>query len=229
MDVEIDFYYELYRDYPYAEQVSEIKEYISQHSPNAKSLLDIACGTGDHLKLLEQDFECVGIDISQTQIDRCRSKLKSEVFLQDMTNFSFDRKFDVIMVLFGGIAFCKTHEKYAETIKNIRNHLNEGGIVLIEPFLFSEQFECGSIRDTTISRSIEGEEIEIESTITREGDLCVLNKNYTVKGVKHSGRIELLLMTVDQYKKPFAENGFRSKIIPFVHGHYRHLYVLTLD
>lgn len=229
MAVEIQFYDKLYEDVPYEEQALEIQEFINKYSPNAKSLLDIACGTGQHLEVWEKTYDCVGIDASQMQIDRCRDRIESPVHLCEMHDFDLGRKFDAIVVMFGSVALAGDYEKYKETIANIKKHLNPDGVVLIEAFLFSEQFDCGSIRNTTKIRTVEGEDIEVRSTISREGDECVLDKEYLVRDEHHTDQIRLLLMTLEQYKEPFREQGFRSEINRLETGHYGHLYALKLD
>ncbi len=112
----------------------------------SKTLLDVGCGTGEHLRYLSQSFQCKGIDISKEMIKTARAKVPDAEFeIADMTNFSLVEKFDVITCLFSSIGYVQTFKNLVRTLKNFHNHLNNEGLTLVEPWVFKKDFQKGTI------------------------------------------------------------------------------------
>lgn len=68
-----------------------------------KLILDVACGTGDQLRLLsENNFPAVGVDRSAAMLMACRkNNPSSDCLLQDATAMAFqDNTFDLAMISF---------------------------------------------------------------------------------------------------------------------------------
>jgi len=100
----------------------------------SKTLLDVGCGTGEHLKYLSQSFQCKGIDLSTEMIKTARAKVADAEFeTADMIDFNLDEKFDVIMCLFSSIGYVQTFKNLVRTLTNFLNHLNNEGLTLIVP------------------------------------------------------------------------------------------------
>src|SRR5690348_407858 len=78
-----------------------LKNLLAQYAP-AKSpstmILDVGCGTGANLKLLESYGEAIGIDISEQAIGFCRARgiPRSRTFLASVLNLPFSNsQFDL--------------------------------------------------------------------------------------------------------------------------------------
>ncbi len=111
----------------------------------SKTLLDVGCGTGEHLKYLSQSFQCMGIDISEEMIKIAKVKVPDAKFeIADMINFSLVEKFDVITCLFSSIGYTRTFRNLARALKNFLKHLNNGGLALVEPWIFKKDFQKGT-------------------------------------------------------------------------------------
>ena len=68
-----------------------------------KNVLDVACGTGDQLRLLTQkNIDAVGVDMSEAMLKICRkSNPSSDCLLQDATDMAFQRgRFSLAMISF---------------------------------------------------------------------------------------------------------------------------------
>src|SRR3954470_16047880 len=89
----------------YAEEAEKLKEIAFSRSPNAKTWLDVACGTGTHIEYLKTDFKCTGVDLSEDLLKLAREKHADVEFLAgDMRTFDLGRQFDVVSCLFGATA-----------------------------------------------------------------------------------------------------------------------------
>ncbi len=109
-------------------------------------MLDVACGTGNHIQYLKRYFNITGVDLDKDMLGVARKKFTDIKFvLGDMRTFKLYKQFDVIICLFSAIGHLKTHANLAKTIKNFDKHLKPGGIMIIEPFVSEEQFREGNL------------------------------------------------------------------------------------
>jgi len=66
-------------------------------------VLDVACGTGDQLRLLtENQIKAVGVDLSEAMLRACRkTNPASDCLLQDASAMAFQNaRFDLVMISF---------------------------------------------------------------------------------------------------------------------------------
>ena len=71
------YYDRVYSFKDYLDEAVRIQNLIIKYSePGGNTLLDIACGTGLHLKHLKDDFSCTGIDISTAILKIARKNAK---------------------------------------------------------------------------------------------------------------------------------------------------------
>ncbi|MFT4311830.1 MAG: class I SAM-dependent DNA methyltransferase [Candidatus Woesearchaeota archaeon] len=120
----------------YKLEVRKIRAIASKHgNHDNKTLLDIGCGTGTHLMLLENYYNCIGIDPFEEMLEHARKKTKKTTFIQaDMRTLRLNKTFDVIISLYSAISYSGTYPVFREVMENIYNHLNPGGVVIIDPF-----------------------------------------------------------------------------------------------
>ena len=98
---------------------------------NGNKLLDVACGTGSHIKFLKEYFEVVGLDKSKQMLEIARKKNpKINFILGEMQNFNLHKRFDVVLCYFNSILYNTTKEELSKTLTNFWKHLNEGGVLI---------------------------------------------------------------------------------------------------
>ncbi|MBZ4683423.1 MAG: hypothetical protein PWP46_96 [Fusobacteriaceae bacterium] len=107
---------------------------LNNFSDNVKKVLDIGCGTGElSIRLKRLGFSVVGIDISKGMLDKAKEKDRNIKFIQgDMKNFKLKEKFDAAIMIFDTINHLLDEKELKKTIKNVYNHLNEGGIFIFD-------------------------------------------------------------------------------------------------
>jgi demethylmenaquinone methyltransferase/2-methoxy-6-polyprenyl-1,4-benzoquinol methylase len=103
-----------------------------QITPKVHRILDLACGSGDVAKLLEEKYSTLkifGLDFSINMLKIARKKLKrTKLILADIYNAPFkNRVFDRIIVAFG---FRNFPDK-GKALRELYNLLNENGILCI--------------------------------------------------------------------------------------------------
>ncbi|MGD8546138.1 MAG: class I SAM-dependent methyltransferase [Candidatus Bathyarchaeota archaeon] len=194
-----------------AKKVAElIREYEKKKS---KTLLDVGCGTGEHLKYLSSDFQCTGIDINSRMIKAAKKKVPHVDFkVADMVDFNLEKKFDVIVSLFSSIGYVKTFQNLVKTLRNFHRHLNNEGLVMIEPWVFVKDFKEGS----TYLDTYEDEEVKFvrmsRSELTESRWLVfmhyLIGKN---KEIKYYEEIhEMLSADYHNYIEGFKQAGFKN-------------------
>lgn len=115
------------------ETAGYVRHLIAQHKPEAKTLLDLACGTGAVLQTLARSYEVAGLDVSPRMLSMARKKLpRVRFFQQDMITFNLGRKFDSIICVFDSINHVLRFADWKRVFRRAAAHLNEKGIFLFD-------------------------------------------------------------------------------------------------
>ncbi len=130
-------YYDLlYADKDYAAETDYIAGLIRQHCPNAKSILDLGCGTGKHAELLAQrGFRVHGVDQSEAMIARARARVQSgdvSFSVGDVTAFQSADLYDVVVSLFHVVSYQTSNESLKAMFDVASAHLSAGGVFLFD-------------------------------------------------------------------------------------------------
>jgi SAM-dependent methyltransferase len=121
----------------YAGECARIVELVHARTPDARTLLDVACGTGKHLGLLREHFDEVeGVDLDEGMLAVARERLPGVQLHQgDMRTFDLGRRFDVVTCLFSSIGFVRDLAGLAAAATRLAAHVAPGGVLLVEPWI----------------------------------------------------------------------------------------------
>src|SRR5215471_2483290 len=116
-----------------AESAAFVHRLIQKHKPDAKTLLELACGTGAVLKHLAKHYEVAGLDISPEMLSVARKKLPETPFYQaSLATFEVARKFDVIICVFDSINHVLSFADWRRIFRRVAERLAEGGLFLFD-------------------------------------------------------------------------------------------------
>jgi SAM-dependent methyltransferase len=212
------YYDRLYFFKDYLDEAVKLQNLIIKYlESGGNSLLDVACGTGLHLKYLKDDFSCTGVDISKSMLKIARKNAKGVIFKEaDMKNLRLGKQFDVILCLLSSIGYAKTAAGLEKTIQNFSKHLKEGGLALIEPSYAKSTYVSGEPRVT----SYDGKEVKIariNCTNFRQ-TTAVLNMHLLIaergKDAKYFlDKHELGLFGINKTLRIMKEVGLKSKYL----------------
>lgn len=212
-----DLIYSSFKDY--AAEADAIATLIRARLPRAHTVLDVACGTGEHARQLieRHGFQVEGLELEPGFIEIARNKLSDHaVHAGDLTNFDLRRRYDVVMCLFSSIGYLRTLDHVRRALACFRAHTEGDGIVIVEPWFTPDVFRHGNIHVTTV----EGEGVTVTRMIRSavEGRISRLESEYLVgraTGIEHLSEIhELGLFTVDEMLACFAAAGLRVDYDP---------------
>lgn len=130
-----DLIYSGFKDYPV--EASRLAALIRDAHATAHRVLDVACGTAEHARLLTTDhgFAVDGLDVEPAFVRIARGRLPgAKVFEANMTSFDVPERYDVILCLFSSIGYVRTLENVAATLRRIHAHLAPGGTAILEPW-----------------------------------------------------------------------------------------------
>jgi SAM-dependent methyltransferase len=100
-----------------------------------RSVLDIGCGPGRHLRVLEgAGAEAFGIDLSADLLAEARRRGRAaRIARADMRTLPFrDRAFDLALLLFTTFGYFETDEEHARVLTETRRVLRPGGRLVID-------------------------------------------------------------------------------------------------
>jgi ubiquinone/menaquinone biosynthesis C-methylase UbiE len=145
------YYDRVYSFKDYLDEAVRLQNLIIKYlESGGNALLDVACGTGLHLKHLKDDFSCTGVDVSKSMLKIARKNAKGVTFKEaDMKTLRLGKQFDVIICLLSSIGYVKTAANLEKTIRNFSKHLKKGGLALIEPSHAKSVYVSGEPRITT--------------------------------------------------------------------------------
>jgi ubiquinone/menaquinone biosynthesis C-methylase UbiE len=172
-------YDKMYSSKDYASETGYLHRLIQKLHPRAQTLLDLACGTGQHLFHLKRHYRAEGLDLSEKLLEAARARNPGLVFHQgDMRHFSLDKRFDVITCLFSAIGYAGSVDGLESSIDRMARHLNLGGVLLVEPWFSPDQWNHGQCHITVIDEP----EVKIArlNTSRQEGRLSILDFHYLV-------------------------------------------------
>jgi ubiquinone/menaquinone biosynthesis C-methylase UbiE len=173
------FYDALYHFIDYPAAVEQLHELVQQRAPGASSLLDVGCGTGQHLQHFRDRYDVEGLDIDAQLLATARQRCPDVAFHQaNMVDFQLRRRFDVVICLFSAIGYVQTVENMRRAIAAMTRHLNPGGLLIVNPWFEPDRFWT----DTITANHVDQQDLKIcwMYTSKREGDVSVLDIHYLV-------------------------------------------------
>lgn len=200
----------------YEKDAATIHAHVRSRKPDARRLCDLACGTGEHLRHLRRWYACHGVDVSHRLLDLAAAKLPGDVTLHetDMRDLDLGVRFDVVTCLWGSIAYMVTQDALAQVARRIAEHLVDGGVAVVEPWLTRDAFEDPGVVTVTVDDA-ELPVLTIVAASRRDGDRAWLRRWYAAATPDDITTVheehELGLFRRDEYLAAFRSAGLDAE------------------
>jgi SAM-dependent methyltransferase len=132
-------YDHLMQDVPYAGWAEYLHELLKTHGAAPKSVLEVACGTGNFSeKLYEEGLSVTGIDISPGMIAEARRKAAAldmpiPYHVQDVAELGLPgESFDLCVSLFDSLNYVLDPARLALGMRRILKHLRPNGLFVFD-------------------------------------------------------------------------------------------------
>lgn len=196
----------------YGREAEEVLARIRRHRPEARSLLDVACGTGLHLAAFAGvGFDVEGVELSEAMLAVARDRLPGIPLHQgDMRTFRLGRRFDAVVCLFSAIGYMTTLDDLATAFTTMGHHLVDGGVLVVEPWFRPEDWHDGSV----FAESATDGDLAVArvSRSCREGDQSLIEMHYAVATPERTWAFSEIhrmgLFTTDQQLEVYRDAGF---------------------
>lgn len=200
----------------YAAEAADIAQRIRAEHPQARTVLDVGCGTGEHARRLasEHGFRVDGVDLNAEFLRLAREKHPAGRFYHaDMRAFDLPDRYDAVICMFSSIGYMKTLPEVERALRNFRAHLAPNGIVIVEPWFPPDVIKSGqhSVRTATAN----GIHVQRTATTEVDGRMSFVRFDYTLEAsgrIRHTTEIhELGLFTTDEMLQAFAAAGLTAQ------------------
>lgn len=198
----------------YEKEAQIVRDIITEMEiKKSRTLLDVGCGTGEHLKYLSSGFQCTGVDMNRKMIEAARKKVPEAKFkVANMVSLRLKDKFDVIICLFSSIGYVETFRNLVKALGNFYTHLNDEGLAIVEPWVFKKDFKKGHISPDTYENG--NVKFARMATSKISGSEWLVFMHYLVgeKGeIEYSTEVHrMLALDHPDYIKAFQSAGFKD-------------------
>lgn len=213
------YYDKLYSKKNYKKEINFVDNFIKKHLKNKrKTLLDVACGTGNHTLLLKQKgYIITGIDNSAKMLKIAKDRIKKLNFIEaDMRNFKLKNKFDVITCLFASINYNQNYKVLKETLTNFYNHLKKTGIIIFDLGINNKSLRNYQNKKPTYYFDKKLKIVRLaqylkknNKFLTKRVFMFVKDKNKVIFSINED---KILLININKIKKIMQNIGFQVKI-----------------
>lgn len=204
-----DLLYSTFKDY--RSEANELARLLRRLNPACHTILDTACGTGEHARFLgKAGFDVDGLDLDPAFVGIAREKHPAgRFFAADMRMFRLSRRYDAVTCLFSSIGYLRTLDRVEDALTCFREHLAPGGVVVVEPWFPPGVLEQGRVVENAAEapglRVVRRSRVEIEGRISR------LHFDYEItdgSGTRRASEVhELGLFTTPELLDAFRRAG----------------------
>lgn len=204
-----DAIYEPLKDYEKESQ--QLWDQVSKLAgQQPETWLDVACGTGLHAEHLSKWCDFTGVDLNHKFVRLAQERAPDATILQgDMRAFNLGKQYDVVSCLFSAVGHLESARELTQTFGQFAGHLAPGGIIIVEPWIFPDEWQEG-LTAVDLGRR-EDEQIARLALSKRDGEFSIFELQYNIvsprgfRQFRETGRHRL--HSDAEYLKAFKDAG----------------------
>jgi SAM-dependent methyltransferase len=202
----------------YEAETAELRRIIEESSPGARTLLDVACGTGAHVAALSRWYEVEGADISPAMLEVARGRVPGVALHQaDMRAIDLGKTFDAVICLFSSIGYITDPTEMRSTVARLAAHVAPGGVLILDGWVRPDAWREGNRPEPEIARDSETTVVRLAAT-WRKGSITEMDMHHLVQtadGVEYFIEHHRLALTAtEDYVAAVESAGLSARVIP---------------
>jgi SAM-dependent methyltransferase len=213
-------YDQLMEDLPYENWLKITEEYGKKYRVSGKTLLDVACGTGElSCRFGLQGYTVTGVDLSEDMLAVAMAKSQEEglnipFYQQNMAELEGLEKYDYITIFCDSLNYLPTERDVIQTFEGVASHLLDNGLFLFD--IHSEYKMDHIFKDHTFTHIDENlcyiwNCFEGEFPLSVEHDLTFFVKEETTKKYDRVEEFHYQrTFPINQYKNWLEQAGFET-------------------
>jgi SAM-dependent methyltransferase len=195
----------------YAAESSAIHELVQARNRGARTLLDVACGTGGHLRHLRHWYTVMGVDLDPDMLEEARVHLPGVPLVEaDMRTLDLDARFDAVTCLFSSIGYMAGTDELGDATRAMARHLHPGGVLVVDGWVRPVTWRDGDPPHLEVAADDEVTVARVSRT-TREGNTTRLEMHHLIATRDRIDHVvdhhELTLFTPEEYETAFLSAG----------------------
>jgi len=206
------------KDYP--AESEELHGLIQEASPGARTLLDVACGTGAHLGFLRRWYAVEGADVSPEMLEVARTRLSDvPLHLADMRTLDLGKTFDAVTCLFSAIGHVTDAVEMRDAIRRMAAHVAPGGVLIVDGWIRPEEWRDDYRRGPDVATDEHSMVVRLTFS-HRTGSITEMEMHHLVRdsnGIDHFvEHHRLALVPTADYVSAFEAAGLSARVVPFM-------------
>ncbi|TLY00173.1 MAG: class I SAM-dependent methyltransferase [Thaumarchaeota archaeon] len=142
------YYDRIYWWKDYAQEVDFLLKVLHRYGVRGKRILEVACGTGNHTKLLAAAaYRVTGVDVSDDMLAIARRKVggRATFVRGEMRNLGqvVEGTYDAAICLFSAISYNLSMSDLKRTLQGLFDHTREGGVTVFDTRFTKKGFMDG--------------------------------------------------------------------------------------
>jgi SAM-dependent methyltransferase len=202
----------------YGGEAAHIAGLLRRLNPQCQTVIDVACGTGEHARLLAAEgFVVDGLDLDPAFVRIAGQKHPAGRFFEaDMSDFHLPYRYDAVLCLFSSIGYLQTLDRVTRALMCFREHLTAGGAIVVEPWFAPGVLDPERVAQNTGEAN--GVRVSRVSRVEIEGRLSRLRFDYEITNdmeTRHANEVHQLgLFTTAELLRTFREAGLDADYDP---------------
>jgi SAM-dependent methyltransferase len=202
----------------YRAESVELDRLIKESCPAARTLLDVACGTGAHLAELSVKYKVEGADVSAAMLAVAHGRLPGIPLHQaDMRTLALGRTFDAVICLFSSIGYVTDPSEMRSTVARLAAHVASGGVLILDGWLRPDEWREAYRSEPDIARDDETLVVRLSHS-RRDRNVTELKMHHlvqTAEGIDYFvERHRLALTPTADYVSAVESAGLAARVIP---------------
>lgn len=204
------------KDYP--AEAEELHRIIREECPTARTLLDVACGTGAHLVEMQRWYSVEGADLSHDMLAVAHSRLPAvPLHLADMRALDLGKTFDAVTCLFSSIGYITEPAEMRSSIARLAAHVAPGGLLILDGWVRPDRWRDQYRPEPEVVTGSDDTIVRLSSN-RREGSITELDMHHLVQtgeGIEYFMETHRLALTAtDDYVSAVSAAGLNPRVIP---------------